>query len=128
MFSQKFYVVCLFFAATRMSMLYTNRQEVSMLKNTRQAPIIDNPATAQPHPSIDDVHIRGIYKHRNGNRYKVLTVACNTEDLSSNVIYEALYENKVSKVWCRKVEDFLAIITLEDGTQQPRFIYQGQAE
>jgi hypothetical protein len=78
--------------------------------------------------SLHSISIGGIYKHRNGNRYKVLTVACSTEDLSWNVIYEALYENKVSKVWCRKVEDFLTIITLEDGTQQPRFIYQGQAE
>jgi hypothetical protein len=73
------------------------------------------------HASLHNIHIGGIYLHRKGNKYKVLTVACNTEDLSSNVIYEALYENKVSKVWCRKVEDFLAIITLEDGTQQPRW-------
>lgn len=74
------------------------------------------------------VHIGGTYLHRNGNKYKVLSVACNTEDLSWDVIYEALYENKVSQVWRRKLEDFLAIITLEDGTQQPRFIYQSEAQ
>lgn len=74
------------------------------------------------------IHIGGLYAHRNGNKYKVLSIACNTEDLSWSVIYEALYENKVSQVWCRKLEDFLAVITLEDGTQQLRFIYQGQAQ
>jgi hypothetical protein len=76
--------------------------------------------------SSHGVHIGGIYKHRNGNLYKVLYVACNTEDLSWNVIYEALYKNEVSHIWSRKLEDFLAIINLENGFQQPRFIYQEQ--
>lgn len=72
------------------------------------------------------VLIGGIYKHRNGNLYKVLHVACNTEDLSWHVIYEALYKNDVSQIWSRKLDDFLAIITLENGAQQPRFMYQGE--
>jgi len=72
------------------------------------------------------LHIGGIYLHYKGHRYKVRALACNTEDLSWSVVYEALYTNKISQIWSRNVEDFLATITLEDGAQQPRFIYLGQ--
>ncbi len=89
------------------------------------AHLIDNPAIIQQNSITHGVHMGGIYKHRNGNLYKVLHIACNVEDLTWTVIYEALYKSDVSQIWCRKLEDFLAVITLEDGTQQPRFIYQG---
>lgn len=72
---------------------------------------------------VHGVHIEGIYLHRNGHQYKVLAVACNVDDLTWHVIYEALYKNDVSQIWCRNLEDFLAVITLENGINQPRFMH-----
>lgn len=97
-----------------------------MFKNAEQVAVVHSIAPAQLYVSTHGVSIGGIYKHRNGNLYKVLHVACSTEDLSWSVIYEALYKNTVSQIWSRNLEDFLAIITLEDGVQQPRFTYQEQ--
>jgi len=77
------------------------------------------------------VQVNGIYEHYRvkGQYYKVLMVACNVEDLSWWVIYEALYDNPVSKIWSRKVEDFLAVGSWKEGAAPcPRFTYVKQAE
>ncbi len=43
----------------------------------------------------------GIYKHYKGNTYKVIAVAKNSETLEDMVVYEALYDNPLSRLWVR---------------------------
>lgn len=62
----------------------------------------------------------GIYKHYKGKQYKVLGVAKHSETLEDLVVYEALYENEVSKLWVRPVEMFLETVEV-DGSVVPRF-------
>lgn len=50
----------------------------------------------------------GIYKHyKTGNLYKVHFVAKHSESLEDLVIYEALYNNEMSKFWARPLAMFL---------------------
>jgi hypothetical protein len=50
----------------------------------------------------------GIYKHfKTGNLYKVIGVGKHSETLEELVLYEALYDNKVSKLWARPISMFL---------------------
>ena len=67
----------------------------------------------------------GEYKHYKGGLYNVLGVAKNSETLEDMVIYEALYDNDISKVWVRPVNMFLdkAIV---NGMKIPRFKYVGK--
>lgn len=62
----------------------------------------------------------GIYKHYKGGVYKVLGVAKSSEDYSDLVVYEALYDNSMSKLWVRPLEDFLAEVEVE-GKKVKRF-------
>ena len=66
------------------------------------------------------IKIGGIYQHYKGQQYKILCVSRHTEDLTWYVVYEALYDNKVSPIWHRPIEMFLEKITLE-GECKPRF-------
>lgn len=52
----------------------------------------------------------GIYQHHKGMKYRVLGVAKHSETLEDLVVYEALYDNKVSKLWVRPLEMFLGKI------------------
>ncbi len=63
----------------------------------------------------------GIYKHsKKGNLYKVHFVAKHSETLEDMVVYEALYENEMSKFWVRPKEMFLGEIEL-NGKKCKRF-------
>ena len=62
----------------------------------------------------------GIYKHYKGGVYKVLGVAKSSEDYSDLVVYEALYDNPMSKLWVRPLEDFLSEVEVE-GKKVKRF-------
>ncbi|MDD5165527.1 MAG: DUF1653 domain-containing protein [Candidatus Pacebacteria bacterium] len=65
----------------------------------------------------------GIYKHsKKGTEYRVTAIAKQSETLEDMVVYEALYENPVSKVWVRPLTMFEEIIEL-DGKKVPRFQY-----
>lgn len=65
----------------------------------------------------------GIYKHsKKGTEYKVHFVAKHSETLEDMVIYEALYENKLSKFWARPASTFEEIVEVE-GKQMPRFVF-----
>ena len=48
----------------------------------------------------------GIYKHFKGGEYRVVGVGKHSESLEDLVIYEALYDNPVSKFWLRPLADF----------------------
>lgn len=51
--------------------------------------------------------INWIYKHyKTWKEYKVLGIWKHSETLEELVIYEALYENNLSKIWCRPIEMF----------------------
>ncbi len=62
----------------------------------------------------------GIYKHYKGQKYKVICLARHSETLEELVVYEALYENKISKFWVRPKEIFLAKVEI-DGKKIKRF-------
>lgn len=66
----------------------------------------------------------GIYEHYKNpeHRYRVLGVAKHSETLEDMVVYEALYENEVSKLWARPLEMFIGDVEV-DGKIMPRFRY-----
>jgi hypothetical protein len=68
------------------------------------------------------IHIGKIYKHvKTDTKYRVLAVGKDVEDLKEYVVYEALYDNPVSKVWIREKESFVGEAKSPDGTFHPRF-------
>ncbi len=62
----------------------------------------------------------GVYEHYKGEKYRVLGVAKHSETLEDLVIYEALYDNKMSKLWARPTEMFAEEVEI-DGQKIPRF-------
>lgn len=62
----------------------------------------------------------GKYKHYKGNFYRVLGVAKHSETLEDLVVYEALYDNEVSKLWVRPLKMFTEKVEL-NGKKVPRF-------
>ena len=67
----------------------------------------------------------GRYRHYKGNEYNVIAVAKHSETLEDYVVYEALYENKVSKIWIRPLKMFTEKIE-KDGKMIDRFEYIGE--
>ena len=67
------------------------------------------------HELIQQLNIGGIYKHYKGPLYKVLMLSKSTDDLSWWVVYQALYDNALSTIWHRKLEDFLQVGTWVEG-------------
>ena len=61
-----------------------------------------------------------IWRHYKNKDYRILAVSCYSEDLSWYVVYEALYDNQVSKIWHRPLKMFLEEVEI-DGTNVPRF-------
>ena len=65
----------------------------------------------------------GIYKHsKKGTEYKVHFIAKHSETLEDVVVYEALYENELSKFWVRPVSMFEEIVEVR-GEKVPRFVW-----
>ena len=63
----------------------------------------------------------GIYKHsKKGTEYRVIGIAKHSETQEDMVVYEALYENPVSKLWVRPATMFEEIIEM-NGEKVPRF-------
>ncbi len=68
----------------------------------------------------------GIYEHsKSGKHYRVIGVAKHSETLEDLVIYEALYENKMSKLWARPLKMFTEEVEI-NGNKVPRFKYIGE--
>ena len=64
----------------------------------------------------------GLYKHsKTGNRYRVHFVAKDSETLEDIVIYEALYDNKMSKFWARPAKMWFEEVEVK-GKKVPRFV------
>ena len=62
----------------------------------------------------------GVYEHFKGEQYRVIGIAKHSETLEDVVVYEALYENEVSKLWVRPLELFLGEVEA-GGKRAPRF-------
>jgi len=67
----------------------------------------------------------GIYEHFKGKLYRVIGVAKHSETLEDLVVYEALYENKLSKLWVRPLKMFSETVE-KDGKKMLRFKYKGE--
>ncbi len=65
----------------------------------------------------------GLYKHYKGKKYRVLGVAKHSETLEDMVIYEALYENEISKLWVRPLKMFCEEVEV-GGRRVPRFAFK----
>lgn len=66
----------------------------------------------------------GVYEHyKSGKKYRVLGVAKHSETLEDMVVYEALYENEVSKLWVRPIDMFLGEVEVGE-KKVPRFTYE----
>jgi hypothetical protein len=64
----------------------------------------------------------GIYKHsKKGTLYRVHFVAKHSETLEDMVVYEALYDNNVSKFWVRPARMWFEEVEVE-GKKVPRFV------
>lgn len=69
-----------------------------------------------------------VYRHVKTNTlYRLLAVAKHVETLEELVVYEALYENTVSKHWVRPKSEFLGEAQSPDGTFHPRFVLEREA-
>ena len=65
----------------------------------------------------------GKYQHfKTKNLYKVIGIAKHSETLQDLVVYECLYENKLSKLWVRPKQMFLEEVTV-NGKKVPRFTF-----
>jgi len=65
----------------------------------------------------------GIYRHsKTGNLYRLHFVVKHSETLEDLVVYEALYENEVSKFWARPVSMWDEEVEV-NGVKQPRFVF-----
>lgn len=62
----------------------------------------------------------GTYQHYKGNFYEVLGEAKHSETLEDLVVYKALYDDTVSKIWARPRKMFLEMV-LVNGKEVPRF-------
>lgn len=49
----------------------------------------------------------GIYQHYKGKKYRVYGTGRHSETLEEVVIYEALYENPLSRLWARPIDLFI---------------------
>ena len=67
----------------------------------------------------------GRYRHFKGMEYNVIAVAKHSETLEDMVVYEALYDNKVSKIWVRPLKMFTEKVE-RDGKILNRFEYIGE--
>lgn len=61
----------------------------------------------------------GTYQHYKGNKYEVIGVALDSENLQPMVIYKPLYESKVS-FWTRPYDMFMGTIII-NGAEITRF-------
>ncbi len=69
------------------------------------------------------ITIGALYKHvKSGTIYKVLAVGKDVKNLEEFVVYEAQYDNPVSKIWIRPKESFIGEAKSPDGTFHPRFV------
>ena len=58
----------------------------------------------------------GFYRHYKGMMYRVVDVVRHSESLDELVLYEALYENKLGRMWVRPKAMFMESVTIKGET------------
>jgi hypothetical protein len=72
--------------------------------------------------------VGAIYRHvKTDTLYRLIAVGKRTKTLEDLVVYEALYDNTVSKIWIRPKTEFLGEALSPDGTYHPRFALEREA-
>lgn len=61
-----------------------------------------------------------IYQHYKGKHYRVIGVGKHSESLEDVVLYEALYDNPLGRLWCRPAVMWSQLVEV-DGSKVPRF-------
>ncbi|MGZ3769211.1 MAG: DUF1653 domain-containing protein [Bdellovibrio sp.] len=61
-----------------------------------------------------------IYQHYKGKHYRVIGVGKHSESLEDVILYEALYDNPLGRLWCRPVNMWSQLVDL-NGEKIPRF-------
>lgn len=61
-----------------------------------------------------------IYQHYKGQKYKVIGIGKHSETLEDVVLYEALYDNSLGRLWCRPLPMWSEEVEV-DGQKMPRF-------
>lgn len=75
------------------------------------------------------IKIGGIYKHyKNHNLVKVLALGKDSESLKDVVVYEALYPNPLSQVWCRPYSEWTEEVSDHQGNKVTRFTFIKESE
>ena len=69
---------------------------------------------------INQIKPGDLWRHYKNKDYKIIALSRHSEDLSWYVVYEALYDNAMSKIWHRPLEMFLETIEI-DNIVVPRF-------
>ena len=60
---------------------------------------------------LEDIENASIFKHFKGNKYKILCIAKDSEDLSDLVIYQGMYDD--CPIFSRKIDEFFSKIDKE---------------
>ena len=63
-----------------------------------------------------------VYCHYKNKSYEVIGVAKNSDDLTDYVVYKTLYQNDISDLWLRRLEEFNEMVVV-DGVKVPRFTF-----
>lgn len=66
----------------------------------------------------------GIYRHFKGKNYRLIDIVRHSETLEELVLYEALYENELGRLWVRPLNLFVGY-TEQAGKLIKRFEYIG---
>jgi len=69
---------------------------------------------------INQIKPGEIWRHYKNKEYRIIAISCHSEDLTWYVVYEALYNNSISKIWHRPLEMFLEEVKI-NGISTPRF-------
>lgn len=68
----------------------------------------------------------GLYIHsKSGKQYRVIGIAKHSETLEEFVVYEALYDNELSKLWIRPISMWEEEVEV-NGQRVKRFEYIGE--
>ncbi len=63
---------------------------------------------------MQNVRVWEVYRHYRWTIYKIIGIWKHSETLEDLVIYEALYDNPVSKIWCRPLSNFTEEILIQN--------------
>ena len=70
---------------------------------------------------METIKLGDLYQHsKSGKQYKIIAVGKHSETLEDMVVYEAQYDNAMSKVWVRPLAMFTEEVEI-NGVKTPRF-------